>query len=502
MSKKIILIFMVVLFFSRFNFARAEVIINEVQIKPIGESFIELYNSGASQDLTGWFIKRKTASGLEYPLISASRLKDKSIPADSYFLLTNEEGYIGNITSNVTWAKSYSFANDNTIILYNASEDSISKIGWGDVSDCSDPCPSNPPEGQSIQKTGSGSWVIATPTPGATNEVSATLASTASGSIVGGSTSSNSSNSFSTQTTTTAETKSKITEEPKIKVQIATKTLGFVDLPLSFQATAFGLSGEKLYYGKYFWNFGDGNSKEVSVTDSAQFTHTYFYPGEYVVSLDYYQNSYNLNVPDASNQITIKIIPADVSISKVGDEKDFFVELSNNTNYDVNISNWILGGGLKSFIFPKNTILGAKKKITVSPKVTGLSILDKDVLKLMNPQNEIIFDYATSITSANMPALSKANRSVKNVVSEAIAPAQVVSVDQNEQVSAENSLATSADEQASVASSDVVKNNSVFNYLPMTIFLILLGGSAVAVYFIRQRRIIPNVGDDFKILDE
>jgi len=74
--KKLIFIIVVALFFSLFNLARAEVLINEVQVKPTGKSFIEIYNFGSSQDLTNWTIKRRTASGSEYSLVSASRLKE------------------------------------------------------------------------------------------------------------------------------------------------------------------------------------------------------------------------------------------------------------------------------------------------------------------------------------------------------------------------------------------------------------------------------------------
>ena len=80
--------------------------------------------------------------------------------------------------------------------------------------------------------------------------------------------------------------------------------------------------------------------------------------------------------------------------------------MTNNTNYDVDISKWILSNEEditkininesqnKSFIFPKNTILGAKKKMILPPQITNLSFfIDKGSLKLLNMNNDIIFDY-------------------------------------------------------------------------------------------------------------
>jgi len=79
------------------------------------------------------------------------------------------------------------------------------------------------------------------------------------------------------------------------------------------------------------------------------------------VSVEYFTNYYS-TTPDAVDKMIIKVIPANILISKIGDEKDFFVEISNDTNYDSNLSNWALLGNEKSFIFPKNTILKSKAK--------------------------------------------------------------------------------------------------------------------------------------------
>lgn len=288
----------------------------------------------------------------------------------------------------------------------------------------------------------------------------------------------------------TPEPKTKIVETPKIKTQIIGKTLGFVGLPLSLDTMTLGLSGEQLRYGKYFWNFGDGDSKEIQVMNSQQFTHTYFYPGDYVVSLDYYQNYYSDN-PDASNQITIKIIGVDISISRVGDEKDFFVELTNNTDYNADISNWILASDSKSFIIPRNTILAPKKKMIISPKITNFSILDKDTLKLMTPQREIVFNYLSSIIVPKIVPVSVSKTPTL------ILPRSSGEMPKTEGVN-DNLL-------ASTVSSETVNNDSVkssnFPIIPLASF-IFIGASAGAVYFIRQKKVVSEDVNDFEILDE
>jgi len=162
----------------------------------------------------------------------------------------------------------------------------------------------------------------------------------------------------------------------KIKTQISAKDFGLVGSPVVFQTITFGTTGEQLYSGKYFWNFGDGDSSEMKFPNVQSFTHTYLYPGNYRVSLSYYLNDFS-SVPDATAQMSIKIVGADISISRVGNAEDFFVELSNNTDYDADISNWILASAQKSFRIPRDTILQVKNKMMISPKITNFSIVDK-----------------------------------------------------------------------------------------------------------------------------
>ncbi len=257
MKIKILFILVFSFLFLGFRVAHASLIINEVQIKPAGESFIELYNNGdASIDLTGWSIKRKTASGTEYSLVSQSRFQGKTINANSYFLLANEGNYTGSIIPDVTWATSYSLANDNAVILYNGNS-VVFKTGWGEVNvnDCDVACAPNPSDGQSVQKTFSG-WVVSTPTPKAVNENNSNITTTQVVNDNGGVGLPVVSNQVST------ENKPKIVESPKIKTKIIGKTLAYVGIPFELEANTLGYSGELLRYGKYYWNFEDGDSKK------------------------------------------------------------------------------------------------------------------------------------------------------------------------------------------------------------------------------------------------
>ncbi|MEK7069305.1 MAG: lamin tail domain-containing protein [Patescibacteria group bacterium] len=482
MSRNIILVLFGIIFFSSgFNLAYAEVIINEVQLLPTSERFIELYNTGDSAvNLTNWLMQRKTLTSDSFSsLVTSLNFEGKSIGAKDYFVISRVQ--IGNsdiVVNTLTLTES------NTIqIKISGASEIIDKISWGGVADCINPCPPNPAEGQSLQRTVSGSWIVATPTPGTANEI-----------IPPPSSSSDSTPATSSTTSSggTGENPSlkNLKKEQKIKTKILAKNFAFVGVPVEFEANTTGYYGEMLPYGKYFWNFGDGDFKEMKVNEE-KFSHIYFYPGEYAVSLEYYMNYASAN-PEAVDKIIIKTITPDVLISNVGNEADFFVELTNSTNYDADISQWILSSDKVNFVLPKNTILGPQKKMILSPRITNLSIADKDFLKLMTPQWDVIFDYTASLA----PVLKKV--SVQNQLRQS---EKIIFNNSNSllmpQEENKNTEITTQDLSASPILAEAKENNWYF-----IILFVFLGITSGAVYFIRRTKNSAIAGDDFELLDE
>ncbi len=506
MSRKLIVFLFLIIFFSKFNLVRADVVINEVQVLPTGEKFFELYNTGDLQvDLTGWYIKKKTESGTESSLVVAGRLENKLISAGGYFLIANETGYTGSASMNASWPPSNTgVASNNTLIIYDSNGAEVDKVGWGEASDCPSPCPANPPSGQSIQKNGSGSWIVATPTPGTLNEEIVVNENTESNNSnnestdTGGSGSTNSSSSNSSNSSSSSSSSSrnrstikKPTEPKVVKTKIITPKAAFVGIPFDLKSEVFNTVGETFNAGRYFWNFGDGNSKEVK--DGTNFPYTYFYEGEYVISLEYYSKN-SSQTPKAVAETTIKVVPVDVSISRVGSADDFFIELSNNTNYEINISGWRLLSLDKIFVFPKNSILLSKKKIILPPVVTNFLFTDVKSLKLNTISGQLVFDYNNSSLPLLEPAIPSQESDLPAQTSE-ISSASYTR-DETDKENRENN------KEESVLGEDLVASSSRGNtYLPLLASVLLIFGSAGAVYFIRQKKIMKQPGDDFYILE-
>ena len=529
MSKKLILVFMGVIFFSFCPSVFASVVINEVRVAN-GE-FVELYNSGSTDvPLGNYYFAYYSSSRTNWnnPYRSQKFPDSSVIKGQSFYLIA-----LGQYTNQSDWQPYTSNQlsdTDGTVALWSDNPTAntsqlLDAFGWGKVSlseGQSFSLPASVPSLDSFGRMPDGSdannnatdFNLTLSTPGATNQLDTNTSTTTTASdsttntsvVVGGSggVPADYSGRDSASSSSTTNSQSTQTQTQKIKTQIITKTLDFVGLPLAFQANSFGVNGEKLYFGKYFWNFGDGDSKEMSLTDSEPFMHTYYYSGDYVVSLDYYQNYYgdDLN-PDASSEVNIKIIPSDISISSVGDDKDFFVQISNNTNYNADISGWVLESAQKSFVFPRNTIINSKQQINISPKITNFSSVDKDTLKLMDTEGDIIFDYNAPTTTTTtldkspvvgyLEASNHSAYSVKNYVNDTIPPSKGLT--------------------ATALSSNTPKDNTAhsFSLRKIIIFIIsfvFIGAAACAVYLIRRKKIIADglntssSGNDFEILDD
>lgn len=494
MSRKIILFLAGLVLFSSYNFAYAGLVINEIMYDldgtDTGREWIEVYNdSDTAVDLSTFkFFESNTNHGLT---LSEG---DVNIGAHGYAVIVSDS-----VKFKIDWPSfsgtifdsSFSLSNDGeALAIKDESLNVVNEYTYTSTTGAAG-------DGNSLQKI-SGFWIGATPTPGKANEtISPSPAQSDSG---GNNNASGVSSGSSSTSTSTSQTK---TEIKKIKTQILTKVIAFAGIPVPFEALAFGLNGEQLSYGKYFWNFGDGDSLEVKANDinNQKFTHTYFYPGEYSVNLGYYANYYG-DVPDASDKITIKVVAADILISKVGDEKDFFIELSNNTSYDADISRWVLSSDKKSFVMPKNTIIGSKKKITISPKITNFSISDKDTLKLMNSQGEVVFDYPLSVLTLVATPTAKARvQTEKN--STALKLPENDLKNENLEIPILGNQILVENLPASAIQSDIIKSDwDVKTIIPYLVSVIFIGAGASGVYFLRRKKVVTNAGDDFNILEE
>lgn len=487
MLKRFILILLIVFWNS--PFANAAIVVNEIMYDLDGADidYVEVKNNG-SEDVDLSTLKLLISNSTSNHSINFSSgnsiLHGEDIgiivatsALDNYI---SKWGSVGNIfTSSFSLPNS---ATESTKVEINAGEKEvpISSATYSSLDGASG-------DGNSLQLI-NGSWVSTLPTPAIENQNSSstqpaqenTSDSTSNNSNGGGSSSASSGSSSTTFL------------QPAIKVKIVTKNVVFAGVAFPLKAAITGYYGEEVHSGKYFWNFGDGDSMESN--NDSSFNHTYLYPGDYSASLEYYLNIYS-QIPETIEKVKIKVVPLELSISKVGDEKDFFIELTNNSSYDIDVSLWQVSSLGKVFTLPRNTNILAKNKITLSSQLTHFNINNKEDLKLLTPHNKIVFEYGKNTISVNNIVKNKEEGSSKSLIQPVLGKINEI---QNDNFSA--SLVSSVDSPVeSAVTEDVDINNSENVYIWLVLAgLFIVGGGAV--YLIHGSK--SSSLEDFEILDE
>jgi hypothetical protein len=195
----------------------------------------------------------------------------------------------------------------------------------------------------------------------------------------------------------TIDTTSLIKEDPlilKTTTKIISPKVVVAGIPFSISSQTTTNKGETFNVGKFVWNFGDGMANKVG--NSEQFEYIYRYPGEYILTLSYFDNSFS-KIPTATDRITMKVIPSDIYVSSVGNNADPFIEIGNKSSYEIILSNWVVTAGSHYFTIPEGTTLLPGKKIKLAPKITGFVGEDLNFITISNPSGETIATYPVQI---------------------------------------------------------------------------------------------------------
>jgi len=333
--------------------------------------WVEVHNNESSDiNLESWkFFESGTNHGLSIyqgsPSISAGGYA--IIADDPASFLLDYPGFSGSI-----FDSSFSLLNTGEYIaLKNASLSVIDEVtyssDWGGSGD-----------GKSLQYTGS-EFSSGTPTPGAENV-----------------TGSSSNTTLEDESATTEEESSEKNEKqiclkstPRdVTIRPSSKTIG-QGMPIVFDTDIYAC-GFSYSSGYFFWNFGDGNTMEyINQEMKDNVSHVYYYPGEYVVTLEY-RKSILSDTPDDLAQITIQVLPKQVIISAVTSDSGPVIELSNTTSMNADLSGWILESRLSSFIIPRGTVILANRKVSFRPSITLFSFNNLYPLTLKSPDGNTV----------------------------------------------------------------------------------------------------------------
>lgn len=454
------------IFLFSFGVVRAQVVINEVQISPINERFIELYNISSSDiDLTGWYIQRKTATGSSFSsMVTSSDFENKTIKANGYFLISRSSVANADIILDTLTITEF-----NVIRLRNSTREDIDYVELGDIN-----------AGESYQRTLSGGWVTAPPTPNSSNLISSdsnvqNKAENSQYQIT------DNSDDFDSQSSV-----SNFPIEPQIFANIKVDKNVIVGADTLFEGRSLGLEKKPLANARYVWNFGNGEKKE-----GQNVLHHYQYPGEYVVVLNVSSGEYS-----ATDRIVVNAYPTEIEISRIEDD---FIELHNKSDKELNLSWWQLQSAWKRFVIPKDTIILPNKKLVFSSDITKLDTAIKDNILLLYPNGM----EATKFEQIKIPQVVSVETNIPTVPSQ-MAQLPVVKktgstgVIQEPADSERKGVADNTAQTTSVISSlnNNGNENNIYKWI-MAIFGVVAVSVGIIIYASNKK----ELGEDIEIIE-
>jgi len=332
------------------SLVRAGILINEVMYDVSGEDngreWIEIYNSGPESikvvtgaASTGWRLSDgsqhsmtlakgdSTLSPGAYAVIVDSVLRFTTDHPNFSGAIFDSSFSLNNISGNVSLLSS-----KNGLVLDNITYSS-NQGADGD--------------GNSLQfQHDNNLWIASEPTPGFKNSSSPII----------GNNNGNSGNAELSAHYGSIET-SHSSPSATLNLGVGRQRIGAVGSPMEFRVET-NLDYTK--YNNFIWNFGDGSQGGGSIL-----SHTYKYPGDYVVIL----NASFLGKGDAISRVNIKIIDPELSISSADNSR---IEIKNNSAYEVNLFGRALVFGDKFYAFIKDTIIRPYQSLSFSSDITGL----------------------------------------------------------------------------------------------------------------------------------
>jgi len=464
----------VVMFFSCVNLAHASLEITEVMYAPeMGADYewVEIYNNGSdNEDLSDEVFFR----GDKFASLNLKIGDSKVLPPLHYAIITKS-------MSDYSWLSfSGPIFSSSTLSLPDDSEkyETYIKI-YNPLSTESDFITYDTSKGGSKSSKTSlskinGEWQSGIPTPGEENILNTNSSETSS--------STNNDNNSSTSTSSTSSTPN-ATKEVHIIYKPTTKIISpkivTAGVPFIIDHQTTGISKEKVIFGKFVWNFGDGRQKQLSVSNP--FSYAYDYPGEYVLTLSYYDSIFDIN-PDATDRLTIKVISSGVVISSVGTYADPFVEIENNSSYEMSLNKWIMKGYVHSFFIPEGMVILPNKKLKFSPKITGFDFNDLSSISIIDTSGQVFATYPKQKTYSTKN-YSSSNSQGNIVKADIVASDQATSIANSPDVINLNDLGASAE------NADNGLNNKILIYLGLA-GIIAIG--LLSIFLIRRKTEIPD----------
>jgi len=340
--------------------ATAAVVINEVawmgSVTSANHEWIELHNTGAAVDVTGWTLTDGTNLTISlggtidanaYAVLE--RTSDESAPGPAFLTYT---GALANTGATLTLRRA-----DNSIEDQVAGGTDWSQLGGDNTTK------------HTAQYTSTG-WITAAPTAGMQNATQSTVSSPSTTQSVTTSVSTSNNSGGSKLATPVARPEviqSMTLPNTELRLAVSGPTIGYVHQPLEFSVVPDGIGKTLLNSVTYTWNLGDGTTNTKT---GKSLNHVFTHPGRYVVSV---YGNFSRHDAEARHEVTILPVSISLTLNQSGD-----VQINNDAQYDIPLDGYRLRGeqmvtfSPRTYLLPQQTItipaerLGATHTVTLA----------------------------------------------------------------------------------------------------------------------------------------
>jgi hypothetical protein len=146
--------------------------------------------------------------------------------------------------------------------------------------------------------------------------------------------------------------------------------------PSLFSVHSMTYNGKAIDNIVYSWAFGDGGQATGSST-----IYRYFYPGKYIAQIEGTNG-----LIAGTGRMAVQVVAPDITLSTIGYGKyGSYIDITNPSNYDLDLSLWKLSIDGVQFPFPKNTLLasGVTRFSGLTMGFASTTITSDTIIKLL-----------------------------------------------------------------------------------------------------------------------
>ena len=346
-------------------------VISEIMFDPLGadtgREWVEVYNDSAgSVDISAW---KLFEGGTNHGLVPYSG--GATIAAGGYAVVADNP--VKFLTDHATYT---GILYDSAFSLSNTGEQLILKDGSLTAKDTVtyDALLGGTDDGTTLSLI-SGAWVRGIETPGASNQASTNILTTASTTVV-------------VATTSNQATVQQVSPpSPDIVLYMPFEKIAVAGAETEFVTYGMTRAGKSIDNLTCTWAFGDGGQATGTSTK-----YRYAYAGRYIAQVEGSNSSVY-----GTGRMVVQVVAPDVIISGVFSGKyGTYVDILNPHAYNLDLSQWKLAIGEREFSFPKNTLLLGGGVTHFSGAAMGFAsttAASGTVVRLLFPTREEITQY-------------------------------------------------------------------------------------------------------------